>query len=106
MASVEPFAAEDVSGMLHRADGTAERGLVLTHGAGGNCNAPLLIALATAFCAAGFAVLRCGLPFRQRRPTSPPSPSSAAADREGLRLAVAALRGLGPQRIVMGGQSY
>jgi hypothetical protein len=106
MASVEPFAAEGVRGFLHRADGAADRGLVLTHGAGGNCTAPLLVAVATAFCAAGFDVLRCDLPFRQRRPTGPPSPSSAAADREGLRLAVAALRGLGPRRIVMGGQSY
>ena len=106
MTSVEPFAADGVSGMLHRADGAAEQGLVLTHGAGGNSGAPLLIAVAAVFCSAGFHVLRCDLPFRQRRPKGPPSPSSAAADREGLRLAVAAMRGLGPRRIGLGGQSY
>lgn len=106
MASAEPFTAVGVRGFLHRAVDSAERGLVLTHGAGGNCQMPMLVAIATAFCEAGFDVLRCDLPFRQRRPNGPPSPSGAAADREGLRLAVAALHELGPARIIMGGQSY
>jgi hypothetical protein len=106
MASVEHFAAAGVSGVLHRPQGAADCGAVLTHGTGGNCTAPLLVTIATALCGAGFAVLRCDLPFRQLRPKGPPSPSSAAADREGLRRAVAALRGLGPRRIVLGGQSY
>jgi predicted alpha/beta-hydrolase family hydrolase len=106
MASVEPFAAEGVRGTLHRPDVPSGRGMVLTHGAGGNSDAPLLIAVATAFCAEGFQVLRCDLPFRQRRPKGPPSPSTAAADREGLRQAVAAIREIAPGRIVMGGQSY
>ena len=105
-ATFEPFAADGVRGFLHRAAGGTERGVVLTHGAGGNCTMPMLVTAATAFCEAGFDVLRCDLPFRQRRPTGPPSPSGAAADREGLRLAVAALRGVGPRRIVLGGQSY
>ena len=106
MADAEPFVTNGVRGFLHRAPGGVERGLVLTHGAGGNCRMPLLVAVATAFCEGGFDVLRCDLPFRQRRPNGPPSPSGAAADREGLRLAVAALRELGPRRIIMGGQSY
>src|ERR1700761_599603 len=106
MADFEPISAEGVRGFLHRAAGKAGTGLVLTHGAGGNCTMPLLVAAAEAFCNAGFDVLRCDLPFRQRRPKGPPSPSGAAADREGLRQAVAALRGLGPQKIVLGGQSY
>jgi predicted alpha/beta-hydrolase family hydrolase len=79
---------------------------VLTHGAGGNCNAPLLVAVAGAFCAAGLQVLRIDLPFRQRRPSGPPSPSGAAADRAGLRQAVAALRAIIPGPITLGGQSY
>ena len=106
MADSEPFTADGVRGFLHRAAGRVERGLVLTHGAGGNCTMPLLVAAANAFAEAGFDVLRCDLPFRQRRPTGPPSPSGAAADREGLRLAVEALRARGARRIVMGGQSY
>jgi hypothetical protein len=106
MSAAEPFTADGVRGFLHRAVDRAERGLVLTHGAGGNCTMPLLIGAATAFAEAGFDVLRCDLPFRQRRPTGPPSPSGVAADREGLCLAVEALRRLGPRRIVLGGQSY
>ena len=40
-------------------------GLVLTHGAGSNCESPLLVVLAEEFAAAGIAVLRCDLPYRQ-----------------------------------------
>ena len=107
MTSVEPFAAEGVRGFLHRpANPPTDQGLVLTHGAGGNCDAPLLVTAAAAFCSAGLHILRCDLPFRQRRPRGPPSPASAAADREGLRLAVASLRGFIRGRIILGGQSY
>lgn len=103
---VESFTADGVTGFLHLPDNPGALAMVLTHGAGGNCTTPLLVTAATAFAANGAAVLRCDLPFRQRRPKGPPSPSGAAVDREGLRLAVAALRGLGPRRIVLGGQSY
>jgi hypothetical protein len=80
--------------------------MVLTHGAGGNSNALLLIAAANAFCDHGFHVLRCDLPFRQRRPTGPPTPAMAAADRDGLRNAVAVMRSIAPRKVVLGGQSY
>lgn len=106
MGSIEPFAANGVRGFLHRPDAPATRGAVLTHGAGGNCEAPLLVAAANTFCAAGVCVLRCDLPFRQRRPRGPPSPSGAAADREGLRAAVEALRRFVPGKMILGGQSY
>src|SRR5204863_3394928 len=106
MASVTSFAARDVRGFLHRPNAAAERGLVLTHGAGGNCRAPLLVAAAEAFSAAGLAVLRCDLPFRQRRLSGPPSPAGAASDRAGLKEAVAALRAVVPGKIFLGGQSY
>ena len=105
MAEVLRFENGDVRGFLHR-HGGAERGLVLTHGAGGNADGPLLVAVAQAFCAAGVVVLRCDLPFRQRRPTGPPSPSGAAADRDGLRHAVEAVRGIVAGPIILGGQSY
>jgi predicted alpha/beta-hydrolase family hydrolase len=106
MGEIGPFAAAGVRGLVHRPDGPASGGIVLTHGAGGDCNAPLLVAAATAFAAAGLAALRCDLPFRQRRPKGPPSPSGAAADRAGLRTAVLALRALAPDGILLGGQSY
>ncbi len=66
----------------------------------------LLAAVAQAFTAAGVCVLRCDLPFRQKRPHGPPSPSTAAADRAGLKDAVAAMRTIVPGRVFLGGQSY
>ena len=101
-----PFAEGGVRGFLDRPEGVARQGLVLTHGAGGNCRAPLLVAAAETFSAVGLAVLRCDLPFRQRRPHGPPSPSGAAADRAGLKEAVLALRGIVASRVSLGGQSY
>ncbi len=106
MVQMVPFETAGVRGFLHRPDGAASGGLVLTHGAGGNCNAPLLVAAAAAFCVAGLTVLRIDLPFRQRRPKGPPSPAGATADRAGLRQAVAALRALVSGPISLGGQSY
>jgi predicted alpha/beta-hydrolase family hydrolase len=106
MVDVSAFDQPRVRGFLHRPQQADGRGLVLTHGAGGNCNAPLLVAAATAFAAAGLSVLRCDLPFRQRRPTGPPSPSTAAADRAGLKSAVAALHELVAGPVLLGGQSY
>ena len=79
---------------------------MLTHGAGGNCRAPLLVAAAEALAASGVCALRCDLPFRQRRPTGPPSPSGAAADRAGLKEATAVLRELVGGPVYLGGQSY
>jgi predicted alpha/beta-hydrolase family hydrolase len=107
MAETIPFAEPGISGFLHQPSSAASgAGLVLTHGAGGNCRAPLLVALADAFAASGVTVLRCDLPFRQRRPSGPPSPSTAAADRAGLAAAVQALRRHVSGPIVLGGQSY
>ena len=61
----ETVHAASVSGVLHFTEGHERRGLVLTHGAGGNKNSPLLVALAGQFAALHFAVLRCDLPFRR-----------------------------------------
>jgi len=106
MIHIVRFETEGVRGFLHRPDEATGDGLVLTHGAGGNCNAPLLVAAAAAFSAAGLHALRVDLPFRQKRPSGPPSPAGAAADRAGLRRAVAALRAIVPGRVMLGGQSY
>jgi predicted alpha/beta-hydrolase family hydrolase len=99
-------AGPGVSGFLHRAAGPARAALVLTHGAGGSAKAPLLLALARAFAAADVAVLRCDLPFRQRRAVGPPSPATASADREGLARAVEALREETGVIPLLGGVSY
>ncbi len=101
-----PYAEGGVRGFLHRPEGAPGDGVVLTHGAGGDCRSSLLVAAADAFAVAGLHALRIDLPFRQKRPKGPPSPSGAAADRAGLREAVAAMRRLVPGRVVLGGQSY
>ena len=92
-------------GVLHRPD-TPKAALALTHGAGSNCSAPLLVALAQAFAEAGFAVLRFDLPFRQKRPHGPPSAGAAVADQAGIVRAVEVLRTLVPGETFLGGQSY
>ncbi|HOL71388.1 MAG TPA: alpha/beta hydrolase, partial [Bryobacteraceae bacterium] len=88
-----------VRGFLHR--GSSGDGLVITHGAGSNANAPLLVSLAETLAGMGLTVLRCDLPFRQSRPTGPPPSSAAPRDREGLRAAVAALRKIAPRRVFL-----
>ncbi|MFL6312452.1 MAG: alpha/beta family hydrolase [Terriglobales bacterium] len=95
-----------VRGFLHDPQQANGEGLVLTHGAGANCQSKLLIALAGAFADAGYLVLRCDLPFRQSRPHGPPFPAISARDREGLRRAVDVLRSRTPGCIFLGGHSY
>ena len=68
--SIDP----QVRGFLHRPKSPSGDGLILTHGAGGNAQMGLLVALAEAFAGAGFTVLRCDLPFRQGRSFGPPRP--------------------------------
>ena len=80
--------------------------LLLTHGAGSNRNAPLLVALADAFQKHGVQVERYDLPFRQNRPKGPPRPGDAASDREGLREQILKLREKNPEQVWLGGQSY
>ena len=91
---------------LHQRRAPAGIGLVLTHGAGGNARAPLLVALGEAFAERGVTVVRYDLPYRQASPTGPPRPAGAAKDREGLREAVAAMRARGGGRVFLGGHSY
>jgi predicted alpha/beta-hydrolase family hydrolase len=111
MAKIERYEADGVRGFVHAPAGVDlrgpdTRGLVLTHGAGSDCEAPLLLEAAKGFAAVGIAVLRCDLPFRQRRPKGPPSPAGAAEDREGLRRALAALRAAVKGPVFLGGHSY
>jgi hypothetical protein len=101
---VEVAGDPPVRGVLHAADGAD--GLVLTHGAGGNKDAPLLVAVADAFAERGVTVLRCDLPYRQARLRGAPSPGGALRDREGLRAALAVLRSRVPGRVFLGGHSY
>lgn len=95
-----------VRGWLHTPPSPNGQALILTHGAGSNSTAPLLVALSEAFAGHGYVVLRCDLPFRQERRTGPPFPGNAERDRAGLRNAVAAMRKSIAGRIFLGGHSY
>ncbi len=110
MPDAEPFSdaatSPPVSGYLHRPQTPNGDGLVLSHGAGSNARAPLLVTIAEEFSTAGFTVLRCDLPYRQARPYGPPGPGDAARDRKGLQNAITALRKLATGRTFLGGHSY
>jgi len=93
-----------VRGFLHRASSNCD-GLVLTHGAGGNCNSALLVAIAENLSQTGITVLRCDLPFRQQRPYGPPL-RTAEDDQQGLRRALEVLRTMVSGRVFLGGHSY
>jgi predicted alpha/beta-hydrolase family hydrolase len=97
---------QPVRGFLHRPATPNDEGLVLTHGAGGNCQSPLLVTMADLFSAAGATVLRCDLPFRQARPHGPPFGGSGKHDQQGLRSAVGVLKRFATGRVLLGGHSY
>lgn len=80
--------------------------MLLSHGAGGNCQNPLMVAVAEAFCGDGYCVLRWDLPFRQARPRGAPG-GSGERDREGIRQAAQELRQLATGvPLCLAGQSY
>jgi uncharacterized protein len=96
-----------IEGDLHHPRGAPTGdALVLTHGAGSNRGAPLLVAVADAFAARGVLVLRCDLAYRRARPTGPPRPSDGARDRDALRETVGVMRARESRRVFLGGHSY
>jgi len=99
-----PFAA--IPGILHQPDRPNGYAVALTHGAGSNMHAPLLVRVSEALENAGYLVLRYDLPFRRQRPKGPPFPAQAARDREGIAQALEALRGLASGPLWAGGHSY
>ncbi len=110
MTSAIPFFDDSVNpavrGFLHSPANPNGDALILTHGAGSDCTAPLVVALGEGFAGHGYVVLRCDLPFRQERRTGPPFPGHAERDRVGLRNAITVLRKQVTGRIFLGGHSY
>ncbi len=92
------------SDLLHRPTGATGDGIVLSHGAGSDANAKILVALATALCDAGYLVLRIDLAFRKLG--RPPGPATGALDRAAILEAAGHLRELGARRVILGGHSY
>lgn len=96
---------EDIAGVAHEPDGMPVGVVVLTHGAGGNRDSPLLQQVCDEWARRGWLAVRYNLPYRRRRPTGPPS-GSAAADRAGIVEAIALCRGLVDGPLIAGGHSY
>jgi hypothetical protein len=108
---VEPFSDEQaggstVRGFIHQPANSSGDTLILTHGAGGNCESPLLVALAEAFGTNGVTVLRCDLPFRQLRSKGRPLGQWTTRDQAGLRRAVDVFKARTSAKIYLGGHSY
>jgi len=100
------FERELVRGYLHKPAAAPRAAMALFHGAGSNCESALMLAVAEAFCNAGWLAFRGDLPYRQERPSGPPL-YSAGRDREGIRRAAAELRELAPGvPLCLAGHSY
>ena len=99
---------DQIAGIAHEPDGTPAGAVVLTHGAGGTRESPMLKAICDEWARRGWLAVRYNLPYRRRRPKGPPS-GSTAADRAGILEAVAMVRALvdGPDLpVIAGGHSY
>ncbi|MGV0850622.1 alpha/beta hydrolase family protein [Mycolicibacterium phlei] len=96
---------EPIAGVAHEPAGTPRGVVVLTHGAGGSREAPLLVRICDEWAARGFLAVRYNLPYRRRRPKGPPS-GSAKADQAGVVEAIALARTLADGPVIAGGHSY
>jgi predicted alpha/beta-hydrolase family hydrolase len=94
-----------IAGTAHAPAGEPTGIVVLTHGAGGSRESPMLIRLCDQWAARGWLAVRYDLPFRRRRPKGPPS-GSAAADQAGVVEAVALARSRTDGPVLAGGHSY
>lgn len=95
----------EIDGIAHEPEGTPHGIVVLTHGAGGSRESPLLIAICDEWARRGWIAVRYNLPFRRRRPKGPPS-GSAAADQAGVVDAVTKAREMTHGPVLAGGHSY
>jgi predicted alpha/beta-hydrolase family hydrolase len=96
---------ESIAGVAHRPDGQPAGLVVLTHGAGGSRESPLLTQICDEWARRGWLAVRYNLPYRRRRPKGPPS-GSAATDRAGVVEAVELARTLADGPVIAGGHSY
>jgi predicted alpha/beta-hydrolase family hydrolase len=94
-----------IAGIAHQPDGTPDGVVVLTHGAGGSRESPLLKRICDEWARRGWLAVRYNLPYRRRRPKGPPS-GSATADQSGVVEAIALARTLADGPLIAGGHSY
>lgn len=96
---------EAIAGVAHEPEGTPHGVVVLTHGAGGSRESPMLIALCDEWARRGWLAVRYNLSYRRRRPKGPPSGSSGA-DQAGIAEAIGWARSLAIGPVIAGGHSY
>src|SRR6201988_5578233 len=96
---------DDIAGVAHKPDGTPSGVVVLTHGAGGSRESPLLKRLCDEWARRGWVAVRYNLPYRRRRPKGPPS-GSAATDQAGVVEAITLAHTLTKGPVIAGGHSY
>ena len=98
-------ALDAIAGIAHHPGDPPAGVVVLTHGAGGSRDSPLLVRICDEWAARGWLAVRYNLPYRRRRATGPPS-GSATADRDGVAeaIAIAGVLAVGP--VIAGGHSY
>lgn len=96
---------DQIAGIAHEPRGTTRGVVMLTHGAGGSREAPLLMRICDEWARRGWLAVRYNLPYRRRRPKGPPS-GSAATDQTGVVEAVALARTLMTGPVIAGGHSY
>ena len=96
---------DDIAGVAHEPAGPPAGVVVLTHGAGGSRESPLLIRICDEWAQRGWLALRYNLPYRRRRPKGPPS-GSGTTDRDGVLEAIGLARELAGGPVIAGGHSY
>jgi predicted alpha/beta-hydrolase family hydrolase len=94
-----------IAGVAHAPTAEPTGIVLLTHGAGGNRESPMLVRLCDQWAGHGWLAVRYDLPYRRRRPKGPPS-GSATADQAGIAEAVALARGTTDGPVLAGGHSY
>jgi predicted alpha/beta-hydrolase family hydrolase len=96
---------DEIAGLAHEPKGKPKGVVVLTHGAGGSRESPLLAKICDEWARRGWLAVRYNLPYRRRRPKGPPS-GSAASDQAGVAEAIALAHTLTKGPVIAGGHSY
>jgi len=100
---------DDIAGIAHEPKAPHQDApigtVVLTHGAGGSRESPLLKRICDEWASRGWLAIRYNLPYRRRRPKGPPS-GSATSDQAGVAEAVTLARILAKGPVIAGGHSY
>jgi predicted alpha/beta-hydrolase family hydrolase len=94
-----------IAGTAHQPSGKPTGIVLLTHGAGGSRESPMLVKLCDEWAGRGWLAVRYDLPYRRRRPKGPPS-GSATADKAGVVEAVGLARTMTAGPVIAGGHSY